>query len=46
MSGTELSFLYLYLFGNAARMPPLPAPELNEWELNTIRRWMDNGTPP
>ena len=45
VSGTN-SFLYLYLFGNAARMPPLPAPELNEWELNTIRRWIDNGAPP
>jgi hypothetical protein len=43
------SFLDIYLFemaGTAKRMPPPPAPELNEWEMTTIRRWLDNGAPP
>ena len=28
------------------RMPPPPAAPLNDWELNTLRRWVENGAPP
>jgi hypothetical protein len=46
--GTK-SYFDIYVFDQADtenRMPPPPAAPLNEWELNTLKRWVANGAPP
>jgi hypothetical protein len=43
------SLFDVYVFGPAAianPMPPPPAAPLNDWEMNTLKRWAANGAPP
>jgi hypothetical protein len=43
------SYFDIYVFNAAAtpnRMPPPPAAPLNDWEMNTLKRWAANGAPP
>jgi hypothetical protein len=45
---SDLSLFDFYVFraaGTADRMPPPPAAPLNEWEMNTLQRWVANGAP-
>jgi hypothetical protein len=49
MSGDTRSLLDIYLFelaGTAARMPPPPAAELNDWEMEVVRLWEAAGARP
>lgn len=43
---TLFDLFFFDAVGTARRMPPPPAAELNDWELNTIRRWVAAGAPP
>ena len=48
--GTPPTSLFdIYVFGPGAvanPMPPPPAEPLNDWEMNTLKRWAANGAPP
>lgn len=50
LTGTTTTLFDFYVFGEADdpvnRMPPPPAAPLNDWELNTLKRWAANGAPP
>lgn len=47
LTTTTLFDLFFFgTLGTANRMPPPPAAELNDWEVNTIRRWVAAGAPP
>jgi len=44
----DATYFELYVFREADgenRMPPPPAAPLNDWELNTLKRWVANGAP-
>lgn len=48
MSMPPTTLFDLFFFGAVGtdrRMPPPPAAELNDWEMNTIRRWIAAGGP-
>jgi hypothetical protein len=48
-AGTTMTYFDIYVFQAAntvRRMPPPPAPELNEWEMNTLKRWVAMGAQP
>ena len=48
--GTSLFDVYVFrpadMNQEALRMPPPPAAPLNDWEMNTLKRWVANGAPP
>jgi hypothetical protein len=45
--GTSLFDLYVFKAVDTPKpMPPPPAAPLNEWEMNTLQRWVANGAPP
>jgi hypothetical protein len=48
--GTSLFDIYVFRPADnnddVGRMPPPPAAPLNDWEMNTLRRWVANGAPP
>ena len=47
--GTPTTLFDFYVFQAAdspTPMPPPPAAPLNDWELNTLKRWAANGAPP
>ena len=49
-TGTPTTLFDFYVFREADdpvhRMPPPPAAPLNDWEMNTLKRWAANGAPP
>jgi len=44
---TSLFDIYVFMAAETATpMPPPPAAPLNDWEMNTLKRWAANGAPP
>jgi hypothetical protein len=49
LPGSDTSLFDIYVFRaaeTATPMPPPPAAPLNDWEMNTLKRWAANGAPP